>query len=319
MKIYKLKIIFIVFLLIFLSGCSAFSTAVYDEKSVPPEMANYSDSDVLQRISEINQGATPKIAPNKKSPKLVKTPYNQPPPNTAVETQTKKSSVSLKELSRKYNAAIIETNYGEITIGFYINDAKLTVNNFLNLAADGFYDKTKFHRVIKGFMIQGGDPNSRDDDWSDDGTGGPGYKFADEINSHKMVRGVVAMANSGPDTNGSQFFILTAPNASNLEAKHTVFAHVLSGMETVDKIENLETNKQDHPLKDAIINSIKLIFQDDIDFKKEDKENKGVIIDPEAPARDASSSETEESDENSATNTPENINTKNSDSDAGNM
>ena len=130
----------------------------------------------------------------------------------------------------------------------FSQDAPKTVENFTSLAQKGFYDGTLFHRVIKDFMIQGGDPNSRLDDWSLHGKGGPGYLFEDEFNQHKLIRGVVAMANFGvPNTNGSQFFILTRENASWLEGKHTVFGEVVDGMEVVDTIENLPINEQDHP------------------------------------------------------------------------
>ncbi len=155
--------------------------------------------------------------------------------------------------------ADIKTNLGLIRVELFEKDAPDTVKNFIKLSKSGFYDGTKFHRVIKGFMIQGGDPNSKDGDWSNDGMGGPGYVFADEINNHKIVRGVIAMANSGPNTNGSQFFIVTAESAPWLDGKHTVFGKVINGMEVVDKIENLPTNQNDHPLQDAIVESIKII------------------------------------------------------------
>jgi len=116
-----------------------------------------------------------------------------------------------------YNQAIIKTNMGDIKVEFYNDDSPLTVNNFLNLAEQGFYDETKFHRVIKGFMIQAGDPLSRDDNPADDGTGGPGYRFNDEINENKLVKGSLAMANSGPNTNGSQFFIVTVASTPSVK------------------------------------------------------------------------------------------------------
>lgn len=147
----------------------------------------------------------------------------------------------------------LKTNFGNIEMELFEKDAPKTVANFLDLAGKGFYDGTKFHRVIPDFMIQGGDPNSRDDDWSNDGTGGPGYQFNDEFNSHKIVRGTLAMANSGPNTNGSQFFIVTAPETPWLDGKHTAFGKVLSGMDVVSKIENLPRNRADHPTTDAII------------------------------------------------------------------
>jgi len=169
------------------------------------------------------------------------------------------SQLGLVDLLSQYNGAIIKTNYGDIKIKFYNADSPLTVNNFLNLAKKGFYDGTKFHRVIKDFMIQGGDPNSKDDNWADDGTGGPGYKFKDEINSHKLVRGSIAMANSGPNTNGSQFFIVTKESTPWLDGSYNNFGEVVEGMNVVDKIETVRTNKNDHPLSDIIIKSIELI------------------------------------------------------------
>lgn len=155
--------------------------------------------------------------------------------------------------------AIVKTNFGQIRLEFFAGSAPKTVENFIKLAKAGFYDGTKFHRVIKGFMIQGGDPNSKDDDWSDDGKGGPGYVFENEINKHKFVRGILGMANSGPNTNGSQFFIVTATSTPWLDGKYTVFGRVIGGMTAVEKIENLPTNQKNHPLKDAIIESIKII------------------------------------------------------------
>src|SRR3989338_5039473 len=119
--------------------------------------------------------------------------------------------------------AYISTNFGVIVIELFPDAAPKTVENFIKLAESGFYNGTKFHRVIKDFMIQGGDPNSKDDDWANDGTGGPGYAFEDEFNEHKVVRGVLAMANSGPNTNGSQFFVVTATATPWLDGKHTVF------------------------------------------------------------------------------------------------
>lgn len=156
----------------------------------------------------------------------------------------------------------LETNFGTVTLELYPEEAPRTVNNFLKLAKAGFYDGTKFHRVIKDFMIQGGDPNSKDDNWADDGTGGPGYTFEDEFNEHRVVRGVIAMANSGPDTNGSQFFIVTAESTPWLDGKHTVFGRAVKGMEVVDKIENVVTTPgtdpvaANHPTQDIIIKKV---------------------------------------------------------------
>lgn len=163
-----------------------------------------------------------------------------------------------EDLAKDYAHAVIKTNLGDITVEFYGKDSPKTVNNFLNLAKLGFYDGTRFHRVIKDFMIQGGDPNSKSDDWSTHGTGGPSYRFADEFNSHKLVKGSLAMANAGPNTNGSQFFIVTAAETPWLNGLHTNFGQVTEGMDVVTKIEASQTNQNDHPLEDVTIQSIEL-------------------------------------------------------------
>ncbi len=154
--------------------------------------------------------------------------------------------------------AIIKTNRGEITIELLAEQSPLTVENFIKLAKQDFYNNTLFHRVIKDFMIQGGDPLSRESDWSVHGRGGPGYTFEDEANGLKLVRGVVAMANAGPNTNGSQFFILTAAEAPWLDGKHTVFGRVIGGQEVVDAIGAVPTDPEqgDHPLTDIVVESI---------------------------------------------------------------
>jgi len=173
--------------------------------------------------------------------------------------ESKIDPAQFEDLVAKYTGAKITTNFGPITVKFYNQESPKTVNNFLNLAEMNFYNKTKFHRVIKDFMIQGGDPNSRDDDWSNDGTGGPGYKFEDEINNKKLVKGSLAMANSGPNTNGSQFFIVTAESTPWLDGRHTNFGEVTEGLAVVEKIENVSKDQRDHPTQDVIIESIKLI------------------------------------------------------------
>jgi peptidyl-prolyl cis-trans isomerase B (cyclophilin B) len=147
--------------------------------------------------------------------------------------------------------ATMHTNHGPIEIELHDDDAPKTVDNFRKLAADGFYDGVIFHRVIPDFMIQGGDPTGT-------GTGGPGYTFEDEINDHKIVRGALAMANAGPNTNGSQFFIVTTAEAPWLDGKHTVFGKVVAGMETVDAIEGQPTDARDKPLEDAKIERVEL-------------------------------------------------------------
>lgn len=155
--------------------------------------------------------------------------------------------------------AIIKTNLGDITVKFYNDDAPKTVANFVKLASAGFYDGIKFHRVIKDFMIQTGDPLTKDDSLKDRwGTGGPGYAFDDEINNHKLVAGSLAMANSGPDTNGSQFFIVTTETTPWLDGKHTNFGEVISGLDVVKLIESTKTGELDRPINDMVINSIEL-------------------------------------------------------------
>jgi peptidyl-prolyl cis-trans isomerase B (cyclophilin B) len=149
------------------------------------------------------------------------------------------------------STATMHTNHGPIEIELFNEDAPKTVENFLKLSRDGFYDGLTFHRVIKGFMIQGGCPQGT-------GTGGPGYSFADEFNRHRVERGALAMANSGPNTNGSQFFIVTVEAASWLDGKHTVFGEVASGMEAVDSIEGTETGSQDRPVDAAVIERIEV-------------------------------------------------------------
>jgi peptidyl-prolyl cis-trans isomerase B (cyclophilin B) len=138
------------------------------------------------------------------------------------------------------STATMNTSEGPIEIELFDEDAPKTVENFAKLAGDGFYDDLIFHRVIKGFMIQGGCPLGT-------GTGGPGYTFEDEQNAHRVVRGALAMANAGPNTNGSQFFIVTAAEAPWLDGKHTVFGRVTDGMDVVDAIENVATDSSDRP------------------------------------------------------------------------
>src|SRR3954451_17058372 len=147
--------------------------------------------------------------------------------------------------------ATIHTNHGALDVELFDDDAPKTVENFRKLAADGFYDGIIFHRVIKDFMMQGGDPTGT-------GTGGPGYTFEDEFNDHKVVRGALAMANAGPNTNGSQFFIVTTDEAPWLDGKHTVFGRVVDGMDVVDKIEGTRTGAGDRPVDEQRIESVTL-------------------------------------------------------------
>jgi peptidyl-prolyl cis-trans isomerase B (cyclophilin B) len=145
----------------------------------------------------------------------------------------------------------LHTNHGAIEFELYPDDAPKTVENFVKLARDGFYDGVIFHRVIPDFMIQGGDPTGT-------GRGGPGYQFEDEFNDHKVERGAFAMANAGPNTNGSQFFIVTTESASWLDGKHTVFGKVTSGMDVVDAISAVDTDAADKPRTDVVIERIEL-------------------------------------------------------------
>jgi peptidyl-prolyl cis-trans isomerase B (cyclophilin B) len=145
----------------------------------------------------------------------------------------------------------LHTSEGDIAFELFDDAAPVTIEKIRGLAADGFYDGVIFHRIIKDFMIQGGDPTGT-------GTGGPGFTFEDEFNDHKVVRGALAMANAGPNTNGSQFFIVTTDAAPWLDGKHTVFGRVTDGMDVVDKIEAAETDGRDKPKQDIRIERVTL-------------------------------------------------------------
>ncbi|MDO8211909.1 peptidylprolyl isomerase [Conexibacter sp. CPCC 206217] len=147
--------------------------------------------------------------------------------------------------------ATMHTSHGAIVIELFDEDAPKTVENFRRLSTDGYYDGLTFHRVIRDFMVQGGCPEGT-------GTGGPGYEFEDEINDHKIERGALAMANRGPNTNGSQFFLVTVDAAPWLDGKHTVFGKIVEGMDALDAIEGLETDARDRPVEPAGIERIEL-------------------------------------------------------------
>jgi len=147
--------------------------------------------------------------------------------------------------------AVLHTSEGDVEFELFAEEAPKTVDNFTKLASEGFYDGLTFHRVIPDFMIQGGCPLGT-------GTGGPGYTFEDEINEHKVVRGALAMANAGPNTNGSQFFIVTAESTPWLDGKHTVFGEVTEGQDVVDRISTVERDGRDRPLEAVTIDSIEL-------------------------------------------------------------
>jgi cyclophilin family peptidyl-prolyl cis-trans isomerase len=147
--------------------------------------------------------------------------------------------------------ATLHTSEGAIELELYPDAAPKTVENFEKLSRDGFYESVIFHRVIPDFMIQGGDPTGT-------GTGGPGYEFEDEFSEHRVTRGALAMANAGPNTNGSQFFIVTAEAASWLDGKHTVFGRVTSGMDVVDRISQAERDANDRPREPVTIERVEL-------------------------------------------------------------
>lgn len=176
---------------------------------------------------------------------------------STILTATTSASGTIKNTNKKIMNATFKTNKGDITIELFDTKAPNTVANFRKLAEAGFYDGVKFHRVIKGFMIQSGDPLTKDDTKMDFwGTGGPGYKFADELSSdnHNDV-GTISMANSGPNTNGSQFFINVNPN-NFLDGKHVVFGKVIKGMDVVTAIESVQTGPSDRPVSPVIIEKI---------------------------------------------------------------
>ena len=148
--------------------------------------------------------------------------------------------------------ATLHTSEGPIELELYAGEAPKTVDNFTRLAGEGFYDGLAFHRVIPDFMVQAGCPKG-------DGTGGPGYQFEDEINEHKIERGALAMANAGPDTNGSQFFIVTAEECSWLDGRHTVFGRVVAGQDVVDRISSVERDARDRPLRPVTIERVEIL------------------------------------------------------------
>lgn len=240
MKKFKF-IIMLALLALSLSACSN-NQVSYDENSAPKTMDNFSEADIIDRMTAIKNGATPKINPNKLYRPAGQEQAGEPSQAGEQAGQGKQ----LENLAAQYDSAVIKTNFGDITVKFYAAESPITVNNFLNLAKAGFYNGTKFHRVIKDFMLQGGDPNSKDDDWSNDGQGGPGYQFQDEFNSHKLVKGSLAMANSGPNTNGSQFFLTTAKTPW-LNGNHTIFGKVTAGFDVIQKIESSQTDGMDRP------------------------------------------------------------------------
>jgi len=237
------------FILVILNGCTLGRDLPEEQTKINGAIpASYDESDILDQINQLKT-----VNMNQS---------NQNSGETSGATATQKEGIALENLFATYNQALIKTNFGDIKVQFY-EESPLAVNNFMNLAQQGFYSGTKFHRVIQDFMIQGGDPNSKNDNWNTHGTGGPGYKFKDEINQHELVRGSLAMANSGPDTNGSQFFIVTKEATPWLDGLHTNFGEVVEGMDVVEKIEAVEVNENSHPIKDVFVSDIILLHSDD--------------------------------------------------------
>jgi len=235
---------------LFLSGCAA-----ENNKTDKINPSNQKSSDYLSTILDTKNDANKNIqnATEEENNKL----NNALSENTMNTTQNTVENTS--ELVKKYSMAKIKTNLGDIEVKFYGDKTPMTVGNFLKLAQSGFYNGIKFHRVIKGFMIQGGDPNSKQSNVNNWGMGGPGYKFADELTGNeKYPQGALAMANAGPNTNGSQFFIVTANPEAPLPPSYTVFGEVINGMDVALKIENVETTTNDRPIENVIIENIEL-------------------------------------------------------------
>jgi len=226
------KLIPLVLMVLLLSGCAA-------KQQVTPDQAEKAVSDLEQSLG-INSNTSEAVA------------------DTKVEEKTDLTNTNTKMETNERKVVVMKTNMGDIKIELFNDKSPKTVENFLKLAGENFYDGTLFHRVIKEFMIQGGDPLTKSEpkNWGVHGTGGPGYKFADEFNDEKLVAGSLAMANAGPNTNGSQFFIVTAAATPWLDGHHTNFGKVISGMDVVKKIEAVKTNGNDHPESDIKIISI---------------------------------------------------------------
>lgn len=217
---------------------------------------------VLIGLTSLGAGCTPvnreNRLPDKKPPSVVIDPYSNEIVEEPIQVGSTTTAINKSITNQNYMMAILHTSMGDITIE--LNDATPnTVANFVKLAQSGFYDGTKFHRVIEGFMNQGGDPLSKDDGkvqlW---GTGGPGYTFADEIKpDNHNDKGTISMANAGPNTNGSQFFLNVAPN-NFLDTKHTVFGKVTAGYDVVEAINQVPTGSGDRPLGPVTIKNITL-------------------------------------------------------------
>jgi len=237
--------------IVLLSGCGTENEAAKEESKIPNPVED--PGGYIPGMIGLKEKAQKDIqdAMNKENERLNNT-LNENDMNTNIKAPEANSP-----LLKKYTAAKISTSLGDIKVKLYNTDTPLTVANFLNLAENKFYDGTKFHRVIKGFMIQGSDPNSKTANTSAWGMGGPGYKFKDELKgTEKYPTGTLAMANSGPNTNGSQFFIVTASPEAPLPASYTVFGQVIDGMDVALKIENVKTGANDRPVENVAINKV---------------------------------------------------------------
>lgn len=257
----KKTAISIIFLVLFAFAVYQINIAMNKNKNAEDnKVADVSNGDNNNLQDDSAQNVEPDVEPTENTDTQDDPAQDEEPTEPVDDTQDEDENVSEDKANK---VVMIETDKGNIKLELFTSDAPKTVENFMKLASESFYDGTKFHRVISDFMIQGGDPLSKDDDPSNDGTGGPGYQFEDEmnpislgldeatvksyeaggyeydynLNSHKMEVGVLAMANSGPNTNGSQFFIVTESSQPHLDGKHTVFGKVIEGMEVVRSIE----------------------------------------------------------------------------------
>jgi peptidyl-prolyl cis-trans isomerase B (cyclophilin B) len=221
-------------------GCSSVSPELAAELPINENTEVASDSVEIPTEEPIEEPGDPSVS------------SDEEPKELATNTMSYATLDGQKDLGAEFNNAIFHTSMGEITVEFFVEASPKTVNNFLNLAEQGFYNGVIFHRVIKDFMIQGGDPDGI-------GTGGPGYKFEDEFNDYPLVKGSLAMANAGPNTNGSQFFIVTAEATSWLDGKHTNFGQVVEGINIVMDIDSVDVVPGDKPVEDVVIESIELI------------------------------------------------------------
>ncbi len=215
------------------------------------QLENRQQNQPAEQVEDQNQPADNQAQPatdstQQKNDSLI----NNQESNSMDKTNMPKPEMVIDQSKNYY--AVLKTNQGDIKVKFYTQDTPQTVNNFVYLAQNQFYDGLIFHRVIKDFMIQGGDPLGS-------GMGGPGYKFADEKSSNKLVKGSLAMTNSGPNTNGSQFFIVTADATPWLDGKHTNFGEVVEGMNVVEKIEQTQTGAQDKPVEEMKIEKVEII------------------------------------------------------------